>query len=314
MTVLASRGSKTQAGIESLYIFDVDIEPLFDLDPTTRQLTSKPDCVEVHLRALPRAGKDGDSLLLESLSGILHCSESRKVQYSIAAEDAGPAHVTISWIVFILFAAIHDVISPTAQMTDDVSQARHKWLEHRVSAFDQVQLASEVSTPGLSEWLRLSQIAAVATMQLKLHDTVRLVVQLGPQSRNDQLHSKSPVLAAVVVAMLRLGTPGLSTDGSNSTAAEWALSAAAERANLRVRGITLSTQNCIQAGSCSQGGLGHINKHNSESSTLRTNSLGPGHGDRDPNFVTYTIVHFARSAMQLTCGSSTLLSTRWSAE
>ena len=229
MTVLASRGSKTQAGIESLYIFDVDIEPLFVLDPTTRQLTSKPDCVEVHLRALPRAGKDGDSLLLESLSGILHCSESRKVQYSIAAEDGGPAHVTISWIVFILFAAIQDVISPTAQMTDDVSQARHKWLEHRVSAFDQVMLASEVSTPGLSEWLRLSQIAAVATMQLKLHDTVRLVVQLGPQSRNDQLHSKSPVLAAVVVAMLRLGTPGLSTDGSNSTAAEWALSAAAER-------------------------------------------------------------------------------------
>ncbi len=46
-------------------------------------------------------------------------------------------------------------------------------------------------------------------------------------------------------------------------------------ANLRVRGITLSTQNCAQAGSCSQGGLGHINKHNSESSTLRTNSLGP---------------------------------------
>ena len=41
-------------------------------------------------------------------------------------------------------------------------------------------------------------------------------------------------------------------------------------ADRSVRGITLSTQNCIQAGSCSQGGLGHINKHNSESSTLRT--------------------------------------------
>ena len=47
------------------------------------------------------------------------------------------------------------------------------------------------------------------------------------------------------------------------------------RANLTVRGITLSTQNCAQAGSCPQGGLGHINKHNSESSTLRTNTLGP---------------------------------------
>ena len=38
-------------------------------------------------------------------------------------------------------------------------------------------------------------------------------------------------------------------------------------ANLSVRGITLSTQNCIQTGSCPQGGLEHINKHNSESST-----------------------------------------------
>ena len=43
-------------------------------------------------------------------------------------------------------------------------------------------------------------------------------------------------------------------------------------ANLRVRGITLSTQNCIQAGSCPPDGLGHINKHNSESSTWRTTS------------------------------------------
>ena len=48
-----------------------------------------------------------------------------------------------------------------------------------------------------------------------------------------------------------------------------------QRANLRVRGITLSTQNCIQAGSCPPDGLGHINKHNSESSTVRTNTLGP---------------------------------------
>ena len=44
------------------------------------------------------------------------------------------------------------------------------------------------------------------------------------------------------------------------------------KADRSVRGITLSTQNCIQAGSCPQGGLGHINKHNSESSTLRTTS------------------------------------------
>ena len=44
------------------------------------------------------------------------------------------------------------------------------------------------------------------------------------------------------------------------------------QANLRVRGITLSTQNCIQAGSCPPDGLGHINKHNSESSTWRTTS------------------------------------------
>ena len=45
-------------------------------------------------------------------------------------------------------------------------------------------------------------------------------------------------------------------------------------ANLRVRGITLSTQNCAQAGSCPHRGLGHINKHNSESSTVRTNTPG----------------------------------------
>ena len=43
-------------------------------------------------------------------------------------------------------------------------------------------------------------------------------------------------------------------------------------ANLRVRGITISTQNCIQADSCPHRGLGHINKHNSESSTVRTTS------------------------------------------
>ena len=43
-------------------------------------------------------------------------------------------------------------------------------------------------------------------------------------------------------------------------------------AKCSIRGIILSTQNCTQAGSCSQGGLGHINKHNSESSTLRTTS------------------------------------------
>ena len=46
-------------------------------------------------------------------------------------------------------------------------------------------------------------------------------------------------------------------------------------AKCSVRAITISTQNCAQAGSCPQGGLGHINKHNSESSTWRTKTLGP---------------------------------------
>ena len=44
------------------------------------------------------------------------------------------------------------------------------------------------------------------------------------------------------------------------------------KADRSVRGSTLSTQNCIQAGSCPPDGLGHINKHNSESSTVRTTS------------------------------------------
>ena len=37
------------------------------------------------------------------------------------------------------------------------------------------------------------------------------------------------------------------------------------KADRSVRGSTLSTQNCIQAGSCPHRGLGHVNKHNSES-------------------------------------------------
>ena len=66
------------------------------------------------------------------------------------------------------------------------------------------------------------------------------------------------------------------------------------KANLRVRGITLSTQNCIQAGSCSQGGLGHINKHNSESSTLRTNFChGPVTGTVTEISSRTEFVHFA---------------------
>ena len=66
------------------------------------------------------------------------------------------------------------------------------------------------------------------------------------------------------------------------------------QANLRVRGITLSTQNCIQAGSCSQGGLGHINKHNSESSTLRTNFChGPVTGTVTEISSRTEFVHFA---------------------
>ena len=67
-----------------------------------------------------------------------------------------------------------------------------------------------------------------------------------------------------------------------------------KKANLRVRGITLSTQNCIQAGSCSQGGLGHINKHNSESSTLRTNFChGPVTGTVTEISSRTEFVHFA---------------------
>ena len=57
-------------------------------------------------------------------------------------------------------------------------------------------------------------------------------------------------------------------------------------AKLRVRGITLSTQNCAQTGSCPPGGLGHINKHNSESSTWRTTSRV-----LIRKLVTYSLVH-----------------------
>jgi len=58
------------------------------------------------------------------------------------------------------------------------------------------------------------------------------------------------------------------------------------QAKCSVRAITISTQNCAQAGSCPQGGLGHINKHNSESSTLRTTS-----GVLSRKLVTHSLVH-----------------------
>ena len=84
------------------------------------------------------------------------------------------------------------------------------------------------------------------------------------------------------------------TSGKKQNAADGVDYLRGAKANLRVRGITLSTQNCIQAGSCSQGGLGHINKHNSESSTLRTNFChGPVTGTVTEISSRTEFVHFA---------------------